>query len=208
MHFDPPIIKKLEPDRRSRNFDSSIMVFNEIRQYPNVNFFTLSRSKRRSETSLRCDPVPCDYPPNPDPVEAINSCVSCLAYHSIFFGFLFTSPPIGPNTFPVKLPLRAVPFKHVSTVNGLADPGTDIAVDHHSRHCNWWFWGIGIETQQIESWQWEASLFVGVTVIADHTLRETREVGITGVSDDPRRRPTLSTDTVPWKWQPLLIIYY
>jgi hypothetical protein len=38
---------------------------------------------------------------------------------------------------------------------------------------------------------------VGVTVTADHTLRETREVGIRGVEDDPRRRTTLSTDTVP-----------
>jgi hypothetical protein len=122
MHFDPHSIKKLEPRRRSRHFEPSIMVFNEIRQFPNVNFFTVSRSKRRSETSLRYDAVPCDYPPNPDPVEAINSGVSCLAYHSVLLGFLFTSPPIGLSTFLVKLPLQAVPFKHVSTVNALADP--------------------------------------------------------------------------------------
>jgi hypothetical protein len=98
------------------------MVFKQIRQFPRVNFFTISRSNRRSETSLRYDAVSCDYPPNPDPMAAINSCVSCLASHSIFLGFLFTSPPIGLSTFPVTLPLRVVPFKHVSNVNALADP--------------------------------------------------------------------------------------
>jgi hypothetical protein len=29
---------------------------------------------------------------------------------------------VASGTFPVKLPVRIVPFKHVSTVNALADP--------------------------------------------------------------------------------------
>jgi hypothetical protein len=89
MHFDLHSIKKLERDGRSRHFEPSMMVFDEIRRFPNVNFFTLSRSV--------------------------------------------------PALFPVKLPLWAVPFKHVPTVNALADPGTERALDHHSGHAKWRF---------------------------------------------------------------------
>jgi hypothetical protein len=64
-HFDQPIfrshflestfihqsLRQLERDRWSPHFESSLIVFDKIRPCPNINFFTVSRSDRRSGTS-------------------------------------------------------------------------------------------------------------------------------------------------------------
>jgi hypothetical protein len=118
----------------------------KFRGFSEVNFFTLSRSGSRSETSRRFDATLCDDPPDPDPVAASNSGVNYLVYYSIFMSFSFTSPPIALSTFGVayrrEVPIAdsflmrasgAVFTKYAQTPQNLRRPANGGKSDHQSQ---------------------------------------------------------------------------
>jgi hypothetical protein len=106
---DPPIalfsiprihqsIKKFDHGRPTWDFLSSIMLCDHPRSSPNIDFFTASRSGRRSQSSPRFDEVP-----NVDPVKAMNLLVNSwvpprfpeFSAHFVPIGRASFSPPIG-----------------------------------------------------------------------------------------------------------------